>query len=168
MVAYAQRARQEGTRAHWEQPNARHVSQARIQQSSGPQSHQHAFIVFQAPARLKGAQSALVMRATGGLHPALVMRATRGLMEAHARRASQASTRARRDLATAHRVSQESGKARQELAAAAIARQTRTHLWLALTSINAPATRAPRGLMERHALRVTQASTRARQEMVSA
>ncbi len=94
MVAYAQRARQEGTRAHWEQPNALYVCQARIQQSSGPQSHQHAFIVLQAPARLQGAQSALVMWAI------------RGLMVAYAQRAIQEGTRAHWEQTSACHVSQ--------------------------------------------------------------
>ena len=62
--ATAQRARPEGTRRRREQPNASHVPQARIQQLSG---HRHASVVRHTPGRLKGAQSALAMRATRGL-----------------------------------------------------------------------------------------------------
>ena len=53
--ATAQRAWQEGTRSQREQLHASHVPQARIQQPSGPQTHQHAKVVRQAPALLQGA-----------------------------------------------------------------------------------------------------------------
>jgi hypothetical protein len=135
----AQRARQERTRRQRDQPHAAHVMPALIQQLWGPQSHRHASVVCQPPARMKGAQSALAMRAT------------RGLMEAYARH-----------------VSQESGKARQELAAAKTARLTPTRLLRALRLQTAPATRAGRGLMEGHARRASQASTRARLVMRTA
>ena len=128
----AQRARQERTRRQRDQLHAAHVTQARIHQLSGPQSHRHASFVCQPPDRMEGAQSA---RAT---------RATRGLTEAYAQSATQGSTRTR-----------------QELAAAKAARLTPTRLLRALRSQTAPATRAGRGLMEGHARRAWQASTRA-------
>ena len=90
----------------------------------------HASVVRQAPGRQWEAQSALAMRAT------------RGLMEAHARH-----------------VSQESGKARQELATAAIARQTPTHLVLAMIPRAAPAKRATGASMEALVQRAMQENT---------
>jgi hypothetical protein len=81
----AQRAVQESTRRQRDQSNARHVPQTRIQKPSGPQAHQHAKIVRQAPALLQGAQSALAMRAT------------KGLTEARAHRAMQEVTLRHRD-----------------------------------------------------------------------
>ena len=83
--ARAQRAVQESTRRRRDQPNARHVPQARIQQPWGPQAHQHAKVVRQAPAHLKGAQYALARRAT------------KGLTEARAHRAMQEVTLRHRD-----------------------------------------------------------------------
>jgi hypothetical protein len=70
--------------------------------------------------------------------------------------------------AHARRVSQESGKARQDLAAATPARQTQTHLSLALRTQTAPAMQAGGELMEGHARRASQASTRARLVMQTA
>ena len=189
MEGRAQRARPGSTRSQREQPNACHVCQARIQQSSGPQRHQHASIVFQTPARLKGAQSALVMRAT------------RGLMEAHAQSARPGSTRSRQEVvivasvrqtrarlrraqlsrhasampailemleAHARHVTQESIKARLDLAAATPARQTQTHLSLALRSQAALAMRAGQGQTEGHARRVWQESIKAWLELATA
>ena len=68
----------------------------------------------------------------------------------------------------ARHVTQESGKARQELAIATPARKTQTHLLLALRSQTALAMRAGRGLMEGHARRASQASTRAWRVMPTA
>ncbi len=84
---------QDGTRSQREPPHASHVLQARIQQPSGPHCHQHAKVVRQAPARLKGTQSASAMPATLEIQEAPALHA-----------------------------SQESGKVRQELAAATLAR----------------------------------------------
>ena len=121
-----------------DRPNARHVPQASIQQPSGPQSHQHAKVVRCTPARLKAAQSALATRAT------------RGQSEARARIAILGSTRARYP------------------SAAKTARLTPTRLLRALRSLLAPATGAGRGLMEEHARRAAQASTRSTLDMAPA
>ena len=96
--ARAQSAVQESTRRQGDQPHAAHVPQASIQQPSGPQSHQHAKVVRQAPARLKGAQSALARRATRGLT----------VMDRRAQRAVQESTRCQRDRPNARHVPQAS------------------------------------------------------------
>ena len=92
--ARAKRAVQESTRRQRDQPHAAHVPQASIQQPSGPQSHQHAKVVRQAPAHFKGAQSALAIRAT------------RGLTEATANSALQESTRSRQGRNSASPVKQ--------------------------------------------------------------
>ncbi len=138
--ATANSVRQESTRCmvRQEQPYAPNVPQTRIQQPSGHQGHQHAKVVRQPPALLKGAQSALAMRAT------------RGQSEAHARIAVLGSTRARHSWT------------------AKTARITPTRLMRALRSLIAPATRAGRGLMKGHALRAAQAATRSTLDMARA
>ena len=96
MDSCAKRARQDGTRRQQDQPDASHVTQARIPQLSGPQTYRHAKTVRQTPARIRRAQSALAMRDT------------RGLTEIRAQRANQEGTRRQRDQPNAAHVKQTS------------------------------------------------------------
>ena len=116
-----------------------HAAHASQARIQEPSGHRHASVVLLSPSLLKGAQSARAMRAT------------RGLTGATAQRAIQGSTRAR-------------------LAPAAVrtALLKPIRLLRALRTLRAPATRAGRGLMEEHARRAAQASTRMYRELSTA